>query len=263
MIENKDLYSFEPETDSTEETPESNSLEDSNYKFFTTILYQTIIAFTCLILLLTLSHSNFQWFQWAREKMHTAINASSENTFGKITNSKLWKTVIASTGNLVRLEEITKNQLTKENFIENSDVTVSTEKKQSRPSFQNSVWPVQGSIVKGYGWRYDAIRKTKEFQPGIEISALPDSAVLAVADGTITEIKHQPEVGWEIVISHNNEWSSNYFYLGPVQVKVGQKVKAGETIAFINRPDQDKGPILMLEIKEYDKPVDPLSILAS
>ncbi len=263
MIENKDLYSFEQEIDSSEQNPESNSLDDSNFKFFSTLLYQTIIAFTCLILLLTLSHSNFQLLQWTRERMHTAINASSENTFGKITGSKLWKSMIASTGNLVRLEEITKNQFTKDNIFDNSDVAVSSENKHARQIFQNLVWPVQGSIVKGYGWRYNTVHKTKEFQPGIEISAIPDSTVLAVADGIITEIKHQSEEGWKIVISHNGGWSSNYFYLGPVQVRVGQKVKAGDTIAQINRPDQDKGPILLLEIKEYDQSVDPLSLLAS
>ncbi len=263
MIENKDLYSFEQETDSPEQAPESDSLDDSNFKLFSTILYQTIIAFTCLILLLTLSHSNYQWLRWARDKIHTAINASSENTFGRIANSRPWKSLLASTGNLVRLEEITKNQFSMENPADTSDIAVSTGKKQTRQIFQNSVWPVQGNIVKGYGWRYDEIHQTKKFHPGIEISAQPGSTVLAVADGIISEVRHQPGEGWQIAINHSERWSSSYFYLGPVQVKVGQRVNAGDTIAQINRPDQDQGPILLLEIKEYAQSVDPLSLLTS
>ncbi|HBF38211.1 MAG TPA: hypothetical protein DDW50_12925, partial [Firmicutes bacterium] len=255
--------SFDAETEPAEPTLESNSPEEPNFKLFSTLLYQTIITISCLILLLTFSHSRQPWLVWVKERMHAAITSSSANTFGKITNSKLWKSMIGNVGNLVRLEAITKNQFARQNVADDMDVTASLEKKQAHQVFQNSVWPVQGSIVKGYGWRYDVIRKTKNFQPGIEISALPDSTVLAVADGIITEIKHQPAQGWQIVVSHNNGWSSNYFYLGSVQVKIGQKVKAGDPIAQINRPDQEKGPILLLEIKDYDQSVDPLSLLAS
>jgi murein DD-endopeptidase MepM/ murein hydrolase activator NlpD len=253
MIRNSELYSLEPKKDSTELPPESHSSEDSNFKFLSTLLYQTIIATCSLIILLTLSRGNLPWFNWIKDRMHSAINASQADTFGRIGDSKLWHTIITNTGNLVRLEEITKK-------IADPGFEI---KNQVSQVFLDSVWPVQGSITKGYGWRYDPIEKIKEFHTGIEISAAPDAIVLAVADGTITEIKHQPGTGWQIIISHADGWSSSYSYLGLVNVKVSQRVKAGDAIAQINRPDQDKGSILLLEIKEYDKSVDPLSLLAS
>jgi murein DD-endopeptidase MepM/ murein hydrolase activator NlpD len=253
MINNKEIYQFDSEPDSTELEPELSSPEEPEATFPAKLLYQTIVSICCLILLLTISHSQLHWLQWVNERLHSAVNSSMEDTFGRIADSKLLKTIITNTNNLVRLEEITKS-------ITNSEYSL---KDQEKKIFINSVWPVQGSITKGYGWRYDPSNKVKEFNSGVEITAVPDTKVLAIADGTITEIKHQPSSGWQIVISHGGGWSSIYYYLGQVNAEVGQKVKAGDPIAQIGRPDQEKGPVLLLEIKEYDQPVDPLSLLVS
>ena len=142
--------------------------------------------------------------------MHSAVNSTMEDTFGRIGRLKLLKTMITNTNNLVRLEEITKS-------ITNSEPSI---KDQEKKIFINSVWPVQGSITKGYGWRYDPSSKVNEFNSGVEITAVPDTKVLAIADGTITEIKHQPSNGWEIVINHGDGWSSIYHYLGGVNAKL-------------------------------------------
>jgi murein DD-endopeptidase MepM/ murein hydrolase activator NlpD len=253
MMNNKDLYHFDQEQDSTELDPELTSPENSKFSFLTKLLHQTIIAICCLILILTFYHSKLPWLQWVSNRMHSAVNASQEDTFGRISSSKLFKTIITNATNLVRLEEITKGLAGQETLP----------KEQEKKIFSNSVWPVQGSITKGYGWRYDPANKTREFNSGVEITAVPDTSVLAIADGTIAEIKHQPGNGWEIVINHGDGWSSTYYYLGVVNAKVGQMVKAGDPIAQIGRPDQEKGPTLLLEIKDYDQPIDPLSLLVS
>jgi hypothetical protein len=255
MINNKELYSFGPEPGPAEPQTELNSQEEAytEFNFITKLLHQTIITVCCLILLLTISHVNMPWSRWIKDRIHFAIHSSQEMTFGRIGNSRLWQTMVTNAGNLVRLEEITKN-------LTEPEIAVTSPVKKI---FLNSVWPVQGSITKGYGWRYNPVSKMREFNAGIEITAIPNTVVLAIADGTIGAIKHQPGMGWQIVINHGDGWSSYYYYLGLVNVMVGQKVKAGDPVAQISRPDQDKGPALLLEIKEYGQPVDPLSILVS
>ncbi|HBE77240.1 MAG TPA: hypothetical protein DDW65_05595 [Firmicutes bacterium] len=265
MIQNKELYSFDPELDpvsvstpnpdsdsdpnstSTTEQSELFAAEDSDFHFFNNLLYQTIVAICFLIMTLVISHSGLSWMNWACNRLHSAIETSQQETFGRISQSQLWKELIGNMSNLVRLEEITK--------------------KFEQPSspkniFTNSVWPIQGSITKGYGWQYDSDRKNRTFNSGIEITALPDTLVFAIADGTVSEVNHQAGRGWQLIINHGNGWSSSYNYLGLVKVKVGQTVKAGDTIAQISRPDQERGSILWFEIQEYDRPVDPLSVLA-
>jgi murein DD-endopeptidase MepM/ murein hydrolase activator NlpD len=265
MIYNKELYSFDSDPDpvsastpelnststSTTDQPESITADDSAFHFFNNLLYQTIVATCFLIMVLIISHSSLTWTNWAYNRLHSAVEATQQNTFGRISQSQLWQNLIGDMSNMVRLEEITK-KFERESFPRNYGGRV----------FLNSVWPVQGSITKGYGWQYNSDRKNRIFNSGMEITALPDTLVLAIADGTVSEIIHQTGRGWQLVINHGNGWSSSYNYLGLVKVKVGQKVKAGDTIAQISRPDQEQGSILWLEIKEYDRPVDPLSVLA-
>lgn len=251
MINNNDLYEFHEEQDSSEIEVETSQLGSLEYTYSNRLLYQTIISICCLIAILFISRSRLTPLQWADAHLHQAINASTEETFGHISDSKFFHSIISNASNLVRLEEITKGLSATEN------------PEPGLKIFRNSVWPVQGSIVKGYGWRYNPVNKIREFSSGVEISALPDAEVMAVADGTIIEINHQPETGWQIVINHGDGWCSIYHYLGQVKVKVGQLVKVGELIGEIGRPNQEKGPLLLLEIKKDDQVIDPLSVLVS
>lgn len=253
MINNKELFNFDQDQEPSEPTNDLTSPEDSEFKFPIKLLYQIIIAFCCLILILVVSHSNYPLMKWINQRLHSAINTSMEDTFGRISKSGLIQMIITNADNLIRLEDITKN-------INSTEYSITEKEKKI---FQNSVWLVQGSITKGYGWRYDPDNKIREFNSGVEMTAIPNAMVLAIADGVITEIKHQPKKGWEIKISHSDGWSSTYYYLGQVNVKIGQMVKAGDPIANIGRPNQEKGSIILLEIKNYDQPVDPLSILVS
>lgn len=256
MIKNSELYDFDKEHSPTESDPDSSSIDESNLTeeamppFFIKLLFQSIVTIGCLILLLILTKSDFPWAQWAVKRFHYAVNASTEDTFGWISRTKLYQSIVTNAGNLVRVEEVAKNISPENTFKERQKLT-------------NPVWPVQGNIIKGYGWRYNENQKTREFSTGILISATPGTPVMAIADGTIIRLNHQPEQGWEVIIDHGDGWSSVYHYLGNTNIAVGQVVKTGQPIAKIGRPGQEKGPILLLEIREYEQPIDPLSVLAS
>ena len=100
MIENKELYSFtdientpgheegQPAPDEAEEAAESGF----PYKTVSHI----ITSIFCLILILIIIKADYSWADWTRAKLHTAINASSESTFGYISNSVFFKSLITT-----------------------------------------------------------------------------------------------------------------------------------------------------------------------
>ncbi|MGE5582639.1 MAG: M23 family metallopeptidase, partial [Bacillota bacterium] len=198
MIKNEELYDFQAEPNTTGPDTEPTPSAEPESRFPSKFLYQTIVSICCLILLLAVSSSQSPWLQWVGARIHSAVNTSMEDTFGRLSQSGFVRRLITNAGNLVRLEEITKTLSNQE--LGNPEATM----------FQRTVWPVQGSIIKGYGWRYNSANKTREFNSGVEITALPDAPVLAIADGTVSKIIHDPEDGWEIVLKHDEGWTSNY-----------------------------------------------------
>ena len=59
------------------------------------------------------------------------------------------------------------------------------------------------------------------------------AAVLATADGVVTEVSYSSMNGKFLVIDHGDEVLSYYIHLGDIQVEEGQSVKRGEKVGII------------------------------
>jgi murein DD-endopeptidase MepM/ murein hydrolase activator NlpD len=251
MIDNKRLYEFNEEDDPVETDDGVRDQDGSGSGSPGRIIYQMITSVLCLILIIVICKSSLPWFQWARGRIHSAINASTEATFGRISNSPAVKSLLENGKNLVQLQEITKK-------FTNPNVSF-----QGMEVFQNSVWPVQGSITRGFGWGNQTSGHPGDFSSGVEISAPRGADVFAVAGGEIADISYQPQLGWQIVLNHGSGLKSIYHYLDQIRVKTGQTVKAGQIIAKIGGRDQGAGSKLFLELTRYEQPFDPLSVLVN
>ena len=70
---------------------------------------------------------------------------------------------------------------------------------------------------------------------GADFAATTGEIVMAIADGTVTEVSHNAFYGTCIVISHGGGMESRYYGLaGQATVSVGDPVKAGETIGSVD-----------------------------
>lgn len=67
----------------------------------------------------------------------------------------------------------------------------------------------------------------------LEISTKKGDAVKAMFDGTVRLSKHNPPYGNVIVLRHDNGLETVYRYNAQNLVKVGDKVRAGQTIAIV------------------------------
>lgn len=79
---------------------------------------------------------------------------------------------------------------------------------------------------------------------GIDISTNTGSAVMAAADGTVTDVYEHPMMGYTVEISHSADAVTVYQNLGEnILVSIGDKVKCGDTLGAV-------GESALIEIAE-------------
>lgn len=117
----------------------------------------------------------------------------------------------------------------------------------------------------------DDVKMTSTFaqnHTGVDLAAstaAPDgTAVLAAADGTVTEYDYNEEDGYYLVLYHGmddgSSWQTRYSHLASVKVQVGQKVVQGQEIAACGSTGASTGPHLHWEVLKDSEPVDPQTV---
>ena len=124
-----------------------------------------------------------------------------------------------------------------------------------------SIFPVRGLLGNGYGWRRDPFTGIRDFHKGLDIIAPPGTQVVAPADGIITRVGRAGGFGNSVLISHGQGIVSRFGHLQSAQVKVGQRVKRGETIATVGSTGRSTGPHLHYEILVHQRHVDPVNYI--
>ncbi|TDQ16503.1 septal ring factor EnvC (AmiA/AmiB activator) [Algoriphagus boseongensis] len=96
-------------------------------------------------------------------------------------------------------------------------------------------WPVETGFVSiGYGtYPHPTLKGIVLDSDGLEIRTQPNSNVRSVFDGTVSKISTLPGFGLTVIIKHG-EYFTLYSRLKSVSVKVGQNVKAKESIGQVS-----------------------------
>lgn len=129
------------------------------------------------------------------------------------------------------------------------------------------IWPVQGSIIMPYDMEntvyYSTLNEYKT-NPGIVIQSSKGTAVKAAADGVITMIGEDDELGVYINEAVGNDYIATYGQIVNPEVEAGDFVEAGQTIAYVNEPTRyytKEGDNLYFAIARDGETVDPLSFI--
>jgi murein DD-endopeptidase MepM/ murein hydrolase activator NlpD/Zn-dependent protease with chaperone function len=100
---------------------------------------------------------------------------------------------------------------------------------------------------------------------GTDFGARVGTQVLAPAAGVVTAATTRypegPNYGTVVVLDHGNGWQTLYAHLDTFEVRVGQRVLAGERIAKVGRSGRVTGPHLHLEALFNGQRVDPERLL--
>jgi murein DD-endopeptidase MepM/ murein hydrolase activator NlpD len=117
------------------------------------------------------------------------------------------------------------------------------------------IWPANGSISSGFGWRWGRLHA------GIDIP-LPEGTGLRAADsGTVAIAGWVGGYGNYTCIQHGGSLSTCYGHQSSISVSVGQSVSQGQVIGYSGNTGHSTGPHLHFEVRINGSPVDPLGYL--
>lgn len=124
-------------------------------------------------------------------------------------------------------------------------------------------WPVPAStrITSPYGYRIHPILKTKKLHTGIDIGAGSGSAVVSGNDGTVIFAGYYGGYGYTVIVDHGGQISTLYAHNSKLLVKVGDKVKRGQTISKVGSTGLSTGPHLHFEVRRNGKHTNPMEYL--
>jgi lipoprotein NlpD len=114
-------------------------------------------------------------------------------------------------------------------------------------------WPTSGAVVSRFAAPVGGLPNN-----GLDLAAFAGMTVRTAAAGTVLFAGTEPErFGQLILIDHGKGWVTAYAYLGKVNVKEGQVLKAGQPVAIIGTSGEAKRPTLHFELRRNNIPRDP------
>jgi murein DD-endopeptidase MepM/ murein hydrolase activator NlpD len=117
----------------------------------------------------------------------------------------------------------------------------------------------QSYLSSGFGMRFHPIHKRKKMHTGIDFGARVGTPIYATGAGKVTKVSTRfTGAGKNIEIDHGFGFKTKYFHLSEFNVKVGQRVKRGELIAFSGNTGTSSGPHLHYEVVKNRKKVNPI-----
>jgi murein DD-endopeptidase MepM/ murein hydrolase activator NlpD len=109
--------------------------------------------------------------------------------------------------------------------------------------------PLKGVITQGYD---------SALHPYVDIAAPEGTAVNAIADGTVIYTGWSEDTGYTIQIQHDSDIISIYKHNNKLIKNIGDKVKAGTTIALVGSTGSlSTGPHLHFELWYKGDNIDP------
>ena len=123
------------------------------------------------------------------------------------------------------------------------------------------IWPVEGSLTSGFGYRRSPISRTRKLHAGIDVAAARGTPVYAVAPGVIHTARYNSGYGRIVVIDHGFGIKTRYAHNSSLLVRQDERVETGQLIATVGSTGQSTGPHLHFELLIDDQAVDPLDYL--
>jgi murein DD-endopeptidase MepM/ murein hydrolase activator NlpD len=116
------------------------------------------------------------------------------------------------------------------------------------------IWPVNGVLTSGFGWRWGRMHE------GIDISAPTGTSVRAAASGSVIFAGSMGGYGQLVVIDHGNGLATAYAHLSSIWIG-GGSVSQGQGVGAVGCTGSCTGPHLHFEVRVNGSAVDPMGYL--
>ncbi len=132
----------------------------------------------------------------------------------------------------------------------------------SQRQLKHAMSPAGRPIRKGwlssyFGKRTDPFNGRQEMHKGVDFAGQAGSDVLATAAGVVTWAGKRYGYGNLVEINHGSGISTRYGHCEKILVKVGQRVKQGETIALMGSTGRSTGPHVHYEVLKNGRQINP------
>jgi len=121
---------------------------------------------------------------------------------------------------------------------------------------QQFIWPVNGKISSGYGVRSNRIHE------GIDIPMPKGTPIVAARDGVVKRADSVMRgYGMLVIVDHGGGVETRYAHCSAFAIKVGDKVKAGQIIAYVGNSGNSTANHLHFEVLINGLAYNPMRFL--
>ena len=128
-------------------------------------------------------------------------------------------------------------------------------------------WPVQGNILLDYSMDstiYFPTLDQYKCNPGVVIQGEVSAPVKAPADGKVTAVGSNEEIGNYVVMDLGNEYSVTCGQLKEVQAEAGDYLEKGQILGYVAEPTKYycvEGSSVYVELTHQGTPQDPVDFM--
>ncbi len=126
-----------------------------------------------------------------------------------------------------------------------------------------SIWPVQGWVTSGFGYRHSPFTGRREMHEGIDIVAPRGTPIVATAAGKVVYAGWKSGYGRTVEIDHGWGVRTFYAHCERLRVNYGKQVQRGEVIATVGASGQATGNHLHYGVMVNGKWVNPSDYILS
>ena len=113
-----------------------------------------------------------------------------------------------------------------------------------------------------FGYRSDPFSGNKKRHTGLDFACKVGNEVHATADGVVETVRTDAYgYGKYVIVNHGFGYKTRYAHLSQINVKVGDKVSRGSTIALSGNSGRSSGPHLHYEVMYKGSYVNPINYM--
>ena len=140
--------------------------------------------------------------------------------------------------------------------------TLITRKKELIESVP-SIQPISNKdltrLASGFGIRMHPVHKIMKQHDGVDFTAPRGTDIYATGKGVVEKVDFMQGYGKTVIVNHGFGHKTLYAHCSGYNVKVGQKVKRGDVIAYVGNTGISTAPHLHYEVHKNGKAVNPIN----
>jgi murein DD-endopeptidase MepM/ murein hydrolase activator NlpD len=130
-------------------------------------------------------------------------------------------------------------------------------KVRERLAATPSIWPTDGWVTSGFGWRMSPFTGRRSFHSGLDIAADPGTDIVAAARGRVVFAGRKGPLGQTVVLEHGYGFRTLYGHASALHVRVGETVDRGQRVAAVGSSGRSTGPHLHYNLTLDGRNLDP------